>query len=140
MANIIRRFIVITLAGVLLPGCVLAPKGTREEQSAAREAGRPYPQPFEQRNIPDLPANPSWQDVLHRAFLANGDLEAAYFDWKAALARIPQVANYPNTNLAPSFSYMFSSERMKSFDRTTVGIGFDPMENLSFPTKISKAG
>jgi outer membrane protein TolC len=73
-------------------------------------------------------------------FLTNGDLEAAYFDWKSAMARIPQVANYPNTNLAPSFSYMFSNEQMKTWDRTTVNIGFDPMENLSFPTKVAKAG
>src|SRR6266478_5679725 len=140
MANIIRRFIVITLPGVLLPGCVLAPKGTREEQSAVREAGRPYTQPFEQRNIPDLPANPTWQDVLHRAFLANGDLEAAYFDWAAAFARIDQAANWPNSNVAPTFSYMFSGGRMKAWDRTTVNVGFDPMQNVSFPTKTAKTG
>src|SRR6266850_390951 len=140
MSKIIRRIILTAFVSFVVSGCVLAPKGTSEEQAAAREAGRPYAQPFEQRIIPDLPANPSWQDVLHRAFLANGDLEAAYFEWKAALARIPQVANYPNTNLAPSFSYMFSSDRMKTFDRTTVNVGFDPMENLSFPTKVAKAG
>jgi cobalt-zinc-cadmium efflux system outer membrane protein len=140
MLNIFRRLIVIALAGLLLPGCVLAPKGTSEEQSAAREAGRPYTLPFERRTVPDLPPNPTWRDVLQRAFLTNGDLEAAWFEWAAALARIPQVANYPNTNLAPSFSYMFSSERMKSFDRTTVNIGFDPMENLAFPTKVAQAG
>ena len=50
-----------------------------------KEAGKPYSRPFEDRTLPDLPANPAWQDVLRRAFLANGDLEAAYFDWKAAL-------------------------------------------------------
>jgi outer membrane protein TolC len=35
---------------------------------------------------------------------------------------------------------MFSGERMKSFDRTTVNVGFDPMENLAFPTKVAQAG
>jgi outer membrane protein TolC len=140
MSNIIKRIIITVCAGVLLSGCVLAPKGASEEQSAAQKAGEPYAQPFEQRAIPDLPADPTWRDVLQRAFLANGDLEAAYFEWKAALARIPQVANWPNTNLAPTFSYMFSSERMKSFDRTTVNVGFDPMENLAFPTKVAQAG
>jgi outer membrane protein TolC len=140
MSNIIKPIIIVICAGVFLSGCVLAPKGTSEEQSAAQKAGETYAQPFEQRTIPDLPADPTWRDVLGRAFLANGDLEAAYFEWKAALARIPQVANWPNTNLAPSFSYMFSSERMKSFDRTTVNVGFDPMENLAFPTKVAQAG
>jgi outer membrane protein TolC len=78
--------------------------------------------------------------VLQRAFLANGELESAYFDWKASLTRIPQVATYPNTNLAPNFSYMFSGENIKSWNRTTVTASFDPMENLSFPTKVAQAG
>jgi outer membrane protein TolC len=125
---------------VLLAGCVLAPRGTTEEQAAARAAGQPFATPLEQRDVPDLSPEPHWQDVLRRAFLTNGELEAAYFEWSAALERIPQVANYPNTNLAPSFSYMFSSDRMKAFDRTTVNVGFDPMENLALPTKVAKAG
>ena len=140
MGNIIKKALVTVLAVVFVSGCVLAPRGTDDEKSAAQKAGEPYAKPFEERTIPDLPAEPNWHDVLQRAFLANGELEAAYFEWAAALARIPQVANYPNTNLAPSFSYMFSSERMKSFDRTTVNVGFDPMENLAFPTKVAQAG
>jgi cobalt-zinc-cadmium efflux system outer membrane protein len=140
MGNIIKPILLTLCASVFLSGCVLAPKGTGEEQSAAQKAGERYAQPFEQRPIPDLPADPTWRDVLQRAFLAHGDLEAAYFEWKAALARIPQVASYPNTNLAPSFSYMFSSDRMKSFDRNTVNVGLDPMENLAFPTKVAQAG
>src|SRR4029079_10911316 len=116
---ILRHLLVVGLA-VLLGGCVLAPRGTRREQSRLAAGGRTYEPPFEKRELPELPDQPTWRDVLQRAFLANGELEAAYFEWKAALARIPQVANYPNTNLAPSFSYMFSGDRMKSFDRTTV--------------------
>ncbi len=139
--------IIKTLAGgaalnalFLVAGCVLAPVGTEEEQARLQDAGRPFERHFEERTLPDLPPGATWRDVLHRAFLANGDLEAAYFDWAAAMARIPQVANYPNASLAPSFSYMFSSERMKAFDRTTVSVGFDPMENLAFPTKVAQAG
>lgn len=136
------RFCAISLAAVamLLSGCVLAPKGTSDEQARLRAAGGPFENPVEKRVLPILPAHPTWQEVLHRAFLANGDLEAAYFEWKAALAQIPQAAGYPNTNLAPQFSYMFSPGRMKSFDRTTVNLGFDPMQNLSFPTKVMQAG
>lgn len=125
---------------LMLSGCVLTPNGTKDEQARLDAAGKPYEPAVEERTLPNIPADPTWRDVLQRAFLANGDLEAAYFEWKAGLARIPQVANYPNTNLAPSFSYMFSGGRMKSFDRTTVNVGFDPMENLSFPTKVAKAG
>ncbi|HEX8521531.1 MAG TPA: TolC family protein [Tepidisphaeraceae bacterium] len=121
-------------------GCVLAPRGTKQEQSKLTHAGTPFEPAVEKRTIPPVGEPATWKDVLARAFLTNGELEAAYFEWKAALARIPQVANYPNTNLAPSFSYMFSGERMKNWNRTTVNIGFDPMENLAFPAKVAQAG
>jgi cobalt-zinc-cadmium efflux system outer membrane protein len=130
----------LTLIGVtlLLSGCVLRPPGTADERARLERAGVPYVP--ESHEVPDLPDNPSWQDVLHRAFLANGDLEAAYFDWAASFARIDQAANWPNSNVAPTFSYLFSGGRMKAWDRTTVNVGFDPMQNVSFPTKTAKAG
>jgi outer membrane protein TolC len=136
------RYILFFIAAITLSGCVLAPEGTRDEQSRADATAKAhqYDPPYEQRTIPDLPPQPTWRDVLQRAFLVNGDLEAAYFEWRAALERIPQVANYPNTNLAPSFSYLFSGGQMKAWDRTTINVGFDPMENLSFPTKVAQAG
>lgn len=126
--------------GLLLGGCVLAPKGTQEEQAKMQAAGAIYEKPFEQRQLPDLPAEPGWQDLLHRAFLANGDLEASYFEWQAAVHRIEMASAYPNTNLSLGFEYMFSAERMKSFDRTTITAQPDPMSNLSFPTKVVQAG
>jgi outer membrane protein TolC len=95
---------------------------------------------MEARQVPDLPAAADWHDVLSRAFLVNGELESAYFEWKAAFARIDQAATWPNTNLAPSFSYMFSSANMKTWDRTTIGVGFDPSMNLSLPVKARTAG
>ncbi len=128
----------LSLAG--LSGCALTPSGTKEEQARMHEAGKPYEEPFEQRALPELPAPPSWQDVLQRAFLANGDLEASYFEWKAAVQRIEMASAYPNSNLQFGYSYMFSSERMKSFDRQTFAFGFDPSMNLSFPTKVQQKG
>jgi outer membrane protein TolC len=34
---------------------------------------------------------------------------------------------------------MFSGGRMKAFDRTTINVGPDPMENLAFPPKVYQA-
>ena len=124
----------------LLAGCVLRPAGTPQEQARLDQAGRPYQPAVEERQIPELPEQPTWQQVLRHAFLSNGDLEAAYFEWSAAMARVDQAANWPNSNLAPSISYLFSGGRMKSWDRTTVNVGFDPMQNVSFPTKTAQAG
>jgi outer membrane protein TolC len=125
---------------LLASGCVLAPPTAKQEEAHLAQAGKVYEKPFDQRALPDLPASPTWQDVLHRSFLANGDLEGAYFEWAAAVSRIEQMGGYPNTPLALGFSYEFSAEKMKSFDRVSGTIGPDPMENLAFPTKVYAAG
>ncbi len=130
----------VVLIVAALGGCALTPKGAKEEEARLSAAGAKYEKPFEQRTLPEIPAEPSWRDVLHRAFLANGDLEAAYFDWKAAVQRIEIASAYPNSNVTLGYSYTFSSERMKTFDRMTFSAGFDSMENLSFPTKVMQKG
>src|SRR5689334_8470093 len=84
----------------LLGGCVLAPKGTEQERARLERAGQTLETPREQRSVPDLPAEAQWQDVLQRAFLVNGDLEATYFEWKAAMAGIDIAAAYPNSNVS----------------------------------------
>lgn len=123
-----------------LTGCVLAPAERKDEEKRLALAGSGFEKPFEQRTtLPELPNEPTWQDLLHRAFLANGDLEAAYFEWAMAVSRIQQAGSYPNTPLALNFSYMFSGGRMKSFNRTTVTAGPDPMVDLAFPPKIYQA-
>ena len=123
-----------------LGGCVLAPHGTGDEHSKLNAAAPPFEPRIETREIPDLPAVATWQDVLSRAFLANGELESSYFEWKAAFARIDQAATWPNTNVALSFGYMFSPGNMKTWDRTTIGAGFDSSMNLSLPVKTRTAG
>jgi outer membrane protein TolC len=103
-------------------------------------AALPFEPRIEARQIPELPAVATWQDVLSRAFLANGELESSYFEWKAAFTRIDQVATWPNSNVALSFGYLFSPGNMKAWDRTTIGAGFDPSMNLSLPVKTRTAG
>src|SRR5262249_26434330 len=101
--------------------------------------GAPYEAPVEQRELPKLPSEPTWRDVLHRAFLANGQLEAAYYRWKAAMELVDAAGAWPNSDLSLGYSYAFSSERMNAFDRSTFTIGFDPSTTLAFPTKTAKA-
>ena len=118
----------------------MAPQGTRDEQAKLNAASPPFEPQIGARQLPELPAVASWQDVLSRAFLANGELESSYFEWKAAFARIDQAATWPNSNVALSFGYMFSPGNMKTWDRTTIGAGFDPSMNLSLPVKTRTAG
>ncbi len=122
---------------ILLGGCVLAPLGTKDEQAALERAGQRYKAEFERRDLPELPETPEWVDVLQRAYLANGELEAAYFQWAEAVHRIQQAGGYPNTPLSVGFEQMLDGGT--SFDDTSVRIGPDAMENLSFPPKVYRA-
>lgn len=128
------------LSLIWLSACSLAPREAAVERERANSAGAAFATPFEVRDLPPIPEAPDWRDVLRRAFLANGDLEAAYFRWQAAVARIDPAAAWPNPNVMLGYSYMFSGERMKSFDRMTFSAGFDTMENLTLPVKAEQAG
>jgi cobalt-zinc-cadmium efflux system outer membrane protein len=47
---------------------------------------------------------------------------------------------WPNSNVAVSFGYMFSSDHSKSWNRTTITAGFDPAMDLSLPIKARAGG
>jgi len=126
--------------GIVLSGCVLTPAGTTEQRAQIGLASPTFEPRMETRRVPELPMPAEWRDVLSRAFLVNGELESAYFEWKAALARIDQAAAWPNSNVAISFGYLFSSDRIKAWNRTTIAAGFDPSMNLSLPIKTRTAG
>jgi outer membrane protein TolC len=72
------------------------------------------------------------------AFFANAELRARYWEWRAALERIPQEASPPNPAL--TFSYLFGGPSMKAWDRTTLGLANDPMSNIRWPSKLATAG
>jgi hypothetical protein len=131
---------VIVCLALVGSGCVLAPKGMEDERAHLRSAGESFELATDRRRLPELSPEPDWREVLRLAFLANGDLQAAYFEWKAALERVAVEAAYPNTNVSLGFEYLFSDQSMKSWDRTTLTVGFDPMQNLSFPKKVVVSG
>lgn len=125
---------------IALAGCSLAPREAADERQRMLDEGAPYDPPPAERLLPDLPAEADWRDLLRHAFLANGDLEAAYFEWRAAVERIDIEAGYPNSNASLNFAYLFSGGNLTGWDRTSLTAGFDPMQNLSFPTKVIAAG
>jgi outer membrane protein TolC len=130
-----RALALLVLAMGLGGGCALRPSGESDERERARQAGTAYE---EHSPPPALPEKPSAEDYLAWAFLSNAALEARYWEWRAALERIPQDSSFPNA--AVSFGTMFSRETMKSWDRTTLGVSNDPMTNIPFPTKLATAG
>lgn len=127
----------IAVGGCILTACSLTPKGAAEERSRVTEAGKPYQS---ERPLEELPESPTWEDVLRRAFLANGDLEAAYFDWKAAVERIDVASSWPNSRLMLGYSSVFSGGDIKAFDRGTFSLSPDSMESLLWPSKAAQQG
>ncbi len=132
-------FICAALVCLASQGCVLAPRDTAQEQRRLEQHSQFLP-PLEKRELPPLPSPASWQDVLRQAFLANGELESAWFEWNAALARIDQAASWPNSSLMVGYSYMFSGGNVKAWDRSTFAFQPDPSMNLQLPIKPARAG
>lgn len=75
--------------------CLLAPSGLDPKCDRAFRFSRRYAKEFAQRELPALPPAPSCPEILESAFLANGRLEVAHFEWWATLERVTMVAGWP---------------------------------------------
>ncbi len=123
----------------LAPGCVLRPDGTTDELGRAERFAPRYAAPFGERVLENLPAQPDARALVRRAVLANGDLEAAFFEWRAALHEVDVAASWPNGRAMVGLQTMFAGGGMSVFDRTTFMAGIDAMENLQVPQKTAAA-
>ena len=132
-ASIRARTLPLLLSSILAGGCALTPRDLPEEQARLAAAGAAFEPALEQRVLPAPSSADDWGAFVHRALLANGELEAAYFEWKAALEKVRGASAWPNTNVAVGYETMFDGAGAFT-------AGFDPMENLAFPTKTKKAG
>ncbi|MFN2427391.1 MAG: TolC family protein, partial [Candidatus Binatia bacterium] len=125
---------------VLAQGCALTPGGLREERASMVAAGVEFRRGPAPADLPVPADGNDWRTLLRRALIANGDVRAAWFEWKAGVERVRGASAWPNTNIAVGYSYMFSDENVKTFDRMSFSAGIDTMENLSFPGKTMAAG
>ncbi len=128
------------LALLTLPaGCALHPKGEGAERERAAEAGKPFEKAFHERELPPLADDAPWQEFLRHAFLASGELEERYWEWRAAIEDVPIQAS-PRTTAAFFFNHLLNGSSSTFWDRTTVAVGNDPMFNLPWPGKLATAG
>ena len=108
-----RRELVLLTA---LCGCaVFAPAETKEERARVEHAGEVFSTRHEARVLPTLPEEAPLESVLAYAFRSNAELEMSYFEWAAAIERVPQESSLPDPSL--SFEYLFASERMGRYPR-----------------------
>ncbi len=135
-----RKFFIVALCGVtivILPGCTVHPKGEEEERTAAIEQGKPFSKPATQRSLPELPSNPTPDDLVRYALLTSPDLEQHYWEWRAAIEQIPQDGTQA-TNLVIGAGTSITRGNI-SRDRTTATLGNDPMADIVLPSKLSAA-
>lgn len=123
----------------LASGCVLAPRGTEDLRTQADKEGAAFAVPVAQRVLPEVSEQPTWQELLQRALASNGEIEVAYFQWRAALAEIDVAAGYPNTDVMIGASYLFGGAG-KGWDRGSLSLAPNSMQNLSLPQKVMAAG
>jgi len=122
----------------MAPACTLEPAGTQDEFEHLARAGGAYSRPAEQRELPPLAEAPELTDVVTRALLAHGGLEAAWHRWRAALERVLVASGWPNTDVAVGLTSFV--EHGALWDTSAVTLGFDPMEMLLLPSKVRTAG
>ncbi len=121
----------------MLAGCTVHPPGESDERRTALAAGKIFEPAPQERHLPDLPETPTPADLVRRALLANDDLEARYWQWRAAIEQIPQDATQSSTpNL--SLGTLITRGRTAS-DMTTLGVGNDPMTDIKLPAKLDAA-
>jgi outer membrane protein TolC len=130
-----------TFVALAATACAVHPEGESKERDRATAALHELDEGDVTDGATDaktLPPDPQLRDYLRVAFHSDQELRARYWQWRAALERIPQEASPPN--LAFNFSYLFSDANMTAWDRTTLGLSNDPMNNVPLPNKLATAG
>ncbi|MGD0464326.1 MAG: TolC family protein [Tepidisphaeraceae bacterium] len=134
-SSLIRGCIVILLA--LAGGCTIHPSGEREERDAALQSGKPFERRIEARQTPSLPQNPTPDQLVDYALLANAELEQRYWDWRSAIEQIPQDGTQSTTlNLAAGTAI---TNGKTSWGTSTLALSNDPMTNIKWPGKMDAA-
>jgi outer membrane protein TolC len=119
---------------LLAAACTVHPRGELQERKAAIAAGAPYRRPVDKRALPPLPADPTPDDLVRHALLANADLEAKYWEWRAALEQVPQEGTQ-KSGLELSFESMIMNGAT-ALESTTLALGNDAMNSLMLPSKL----
>jgi cobalt-zinc-cadmium efflux system outer membrane protein len=126
---------VVLLAG--LAGCTVHPPGEHEERAAALQAGKPFEQRIEVRQVPALPEKPTPDQLVEYAQLRNAELEQHYWEWRSAIEQIPQDGTQTTTlNVAAGTNI---THGRASWGSSTLTLSNDPMTDIKWPGKLDAA-
>ena len=82
-------------ASAMTAACTFLPHGEAALRQEADRAGRQFAEPPQRRHHQPLPAVPTRQQLVSRALLESPEVEAAYWQWRAAIEEIPQRGTEP---------------------------------------------
>ncbi|MCX7048147.1 MAG: TolC family protein, partial [Candidatus Sumerlaeota bacterium] len=118
-----KRILILTLGLLLVTACrwIVTPKGEPEERAKAAIEQPAFERKLGLRVLPDLTVSATLPEALEYAFKASGDIEAAYFDWRAAIERVPQAGALPDPTL--EFESLFSGGGGKGFNLNLISLG-----------------
>lgn len=122
---------------LLLAGCVVRPDGEQAERDRAQRIGVVWQQAYEERERPDLWPDAPLDVLLAHAEVGNGDLEAAFFRWLAALEKVPQASTQPTTAMV---GLEHRLDGGAALDRTGLMLMSDAMNNILWPGRLAAAG
>lgn len=124
--------IVMIVLAISLTGCTVHPAGEKALRTSAAEAGAQ----FANRDS-ELPADATIEQIVDHVLLANAELEQRYWEWKSAIEQIPQSGTQPSNLVI--FAGVPITHGSTAFDRTTVTVANDPMNDILWPSKLSVA-
>lgn len=120
--------------------CSFAPRALDDERARSASFGAAYDTPFEQRDLPPLASAPTLDELWARVLAADGELEAAWREWRAELDLVVAESSGPNTNVALDLEHELRDTGLDAWNRTRIQAGFDPMQSLWGPKKLAAAG
>lgn len=129
-----NRTTMFVFALLLMPAaCTVHPEGESSERERAAVAGAAWSKPFGDRIPLPLTQNSTLADYLAHAEQGNGELEAAWNRWQAALEQVPQDGTQPTTAM---IGIDHELDGGKAIDRTGISLMSDTMNNLMVPGRL----
>ena len=130
MTRVLRTLSPLLLLAV---GCSVSPPGEAAERERATLAGPAFAAAWSERELPPLGPEARLADWLAHAERANGDLEAAWQRWWAALEQVPQAGTQDTTAM---LGLEHRLDGGSALDRTGLMLMSDAMANLLLPGRL----
>ena len=124
-------------AGLSLFSCSVHVEGEQQQRDLAKQLGARYAKPFAERQLPPLGEGASLADWLAHAESNNGELEAKWHEWIAAVEEVPQAATQDTT---PMLGVEHTLDGGSALDRTGLMLMTDTMANWVLPGRLRDRG